>query len=162
MYQNDAEAMQQNATKLNPIPIPWNRIKTANISSIISKHSTHTKSPHPHHLLSPSPKQVQETHELNPVTPNGITTSKISHPPQVRSYALWSSLNTSSRLHLESTYNLHLKHHSNWRGFWYPVEHLRQSSFAEMINVLRLLAVFAEEPYRGYSTGFSIQLYPIT
>ena len=28
MHQNDAETMQQNATQLNPIPIPWNRIKT--------------------------------------------------------------------------------------------------------------------------------------
>ena len=90
MHQNDAEAMQQNATQLNPIPIPSNRINITTISSIISKHSTHTKSRH-HHPLSPSPKQVQETTNpvfFNPVTPSRITTSKISQPPQVRSYAL--------------------------------------------------------------------------
>ena len=63
MHQNDAEAIQQNATQLNPIPIPWNRINITTISFIISQHSTNTKSPHPHHTLSPSPKIVQEIHE---------------------------------------------------------------------------------------------------
>ena len=63
MHQNDAEAMQQNATQLNLILIPWNRISITTLSSIISKHSTQTILPHPHHTLSPSPKQVQETHE---------------------------------------------------------------------------------------------------
>ena len=55
--------MQQNATQLNPLPVPWNRINTTTVSSIISKHSSHTKSLHPHHPLLSSPKQVQETHK---------------------------------------------------------------------------------------------------
>ena len=76
--------------------------------------------------------------------------------------ALCSSLNTSSRLHLESTYTLHLQYHSNWWRIWNPVEHLRWSSFTEIINVLRLLAIFAAEPHCGLLTGFSIQLYQIT
>ena len=99
---------------------------------------------------------------FNPVTPSRITTSKISQPPQVRSYAFWSSLNTSGRLHLKSTYNLHLQHHSNRRCIWNPVGHMLWSSSAEILNVLKLLAIFAEELYRGYSTGLWIRLYPIT
>ena len=55
--------MQQNVTQLNLTSIPWNRINTTTISSIMSKHSTHTKSLHPHHPLFLYPKQVQETHE---------------------------------------------------------------------------------------------------
>ena len=165
MHQNDAEAMQQNATQLNSILISWNRITIATISCIISKHSTHSNSPQPHYLLSHPPNKSRKHKSqvfFNPATPSWITASKISQPPQVRSYAFWSSLNTSGRLHLKFTYNLHLQHHSNRRCIWNPVGHLLWSSSAEILNVLRLQAIFAEELYRGYSTGLSLQLYPIT
>ena len=165
MHQNDAEAMQQNATQLNLILIPWNRISITTLSSIISKHSTQTILPHPHHTLSPSSKQVQETHE--PRIFQSCYSQSNYHKQDFststsRSSALWSNLNTSSRLHLESTYNPHLQHHSNWRRIRNPVGHLQWSSLAQIISVLRLLAIFAEELYRGYSTRLSMQLYPIT
>ena len=143
MHQNDAEVMQQNATQLNPIPIPWNRINITTISSIISKHFTHTKSRHPRHPLSPSPKQVQETTNpvfFNPVTLSRITTSKNSQPPQVRSYALWLSLDTSSRLHLTFVVELFCKNNQRFKAAGY----------------------FRRRTLSWIFTGLSIQLYPIT
>ena len=91
MHQNDAEAMQPNATQLNSIPIPWNRINRTTIRSIISKDSTHIKSPHPHHPFSPFPKKVRETHEpslFQSCYSQSNDHKNISQPPQVRSYAL--------------------------------------------------------------------------
>ena len=42
----------------------------------------------------------------------------------------------------------------NQRRIWNPVEHLRWSLFAEIVNVLRLMAIFAEELHRITLTGF--------
>ena len=169
--------MQQNAAQL--IPIPWNRINITTISSIISKHSTHTKSPHPHYPLFPSPKTSPGNSRTQPFSilllPNELQQARflnhhkqdLMHFDQASTLQVdytWSlpKIINNNNNNNNSNNNPHLQHHFNRRRIRNPVGHLRWGSFAETINSLRLLAIFADEPYPEYSTGLSIQLYPVT
>ena len=57
-------------------------------------------------------------------------------------------------MHLQSTYTTHLQYPSNQRGNSNPVEHLWCSFFAEIVNVFRPLAIFAEELHWRCCVGF--------
>ena len=66
-------------------------------------------------------------------------------------------LYTSLQLQTPCTYSLptlHIYSASNRRHIWYPVEHLRWSFFAEIVNVLRPLAIFTGELHRVSLTEF--------
>ena len=62
----------------------------------------------------------------------------------------------SLQFQIPCTYSLptlHIYSTSNQRRIWNPIEHL-WSLFAEIVNVLRLLAIFADELHRVTLTGF--------
>ena len=60
----------------------------------------------------------------------------------------------TSSMYLQSTYTPHLQQLSNRNRIWNPVEHLQQSFFAEIVDIFRLLAIFAEELHSGCLIGF--------
>ena len=63
----------------------------------------------------------------------------------------------SLQLQIPCTYSLptlQIYSTSNQRRIWNPVEHMRWSYFAEIVNVLRLMAIFAKELHRVTLTGF--------
>ena len=59
----------------------------------------------------------------------------------------------SNFMHLKATYTLHLQHLFNRRRMWNPIKHLLEP-FAEIVDIFRPLAIFAEELHRGCLTGF--------
>ena len=64
---------------------------------------------------------------------------------------VWLVLYTSLQLQLPCTYSLpilHIYSTPNRRRIWNPVEHLQLSFCAEIVDVLRPLAIFAEELHR--------------
>ena len=78
-------------------------------------------------------------------------------------------LYTSLQWQVSCTYSLPILYicsTSNWRHIRNPIKHLRCRFFAEIVNVLRLLAVFIAEFHcvssTGCLTGFWMQPCPIT
>ena len=100
---------------------------------------------------------------FNPVTPTSwITTCDISKSPQVRFLIVWSSLNyltvhqpeVTNSMYFHPTYIPHLQHLQSETHFKSSHASAVVTFFAKIVNLLRLLAVFAEVPHRGYLTGF--------
>ena len=77
------------------------------------------------------------------------------------SLVVWSSLNyfpahhplATNSMHLQPTYNMHLQHLFNQSTFRIQ-SNIWWSFFAEIVNIFRLLVIFAEELHRGCMKGF--------
>ena len=148
-----------NTTSTLP-PLAW--------SSKGTQHTLNQTSPSTPFLLTWDKSKRYTTFVFfNPVTPSWITTSGIPKSPNVKLLIVWSNLNHflvhqhAATNSLEFTYECtcslptpHIYSTSSQNRVWNLVESLQWSFFAEIVDVLMLLAVFAEELRRWCLTEF--------